>query len=254
MEGSYRVKIEGRLLEDEKNDDETDATEDKKEQNGEAQKSTPQLQKPRFSHFFKSLTVDFDPSQFRNGADHTVEWKKPETNPRNTAASLPAAADFDEFTFKRNGDENQNITINLWRQETPEKYQLSPELADVVDMKEATQQDAVMGLWEYIKLLGLQEDEEKRNFRCDEPLRKESLDSSYHLQNTNSINLDHTGGHWTHPHANRLRDTASPSSGACQAAIHHPGRPGFPQRPPAHHLRYSGSSGRSSTGHTPATS
>jgi len=29
-----------------------------------------------------------------------------------------------------------------------------------------------MGLWEYIKLMELQEDEEKRNFRCDELLRR----------------------------------------------------------------------------------
>ncbi|RSL65488.1 hypothetical protein CEP53_003683 [Fusarium sp. AF-6] len=181
MEASYRVKIEGRLLDDENNEDgqaETEgekSAEDKTEQEGAdsaAQKAKSQ-QKPRFSHFFKSLTVDFDRSQFRNGAEQTVEWKKPDAPPRNQpAANLPAAADFDELTFKRNGDENMNITINLFRQETPERYQLSPELAEVVDMKEATQQEAVMGLWEYIKLLGLQEDEEKRNFQCDEPLKK----------------------------------------------------------------------------------
>ncbi|KAJ3531674.1 hypothetical protein NM208_g8774 [Fusarium decemcellulare] len=178
MEASYRVKIEGRLLDDEDEESgqaeakDTEPTEEKSEQDG-AQKAKSQ-QKPRFSHFFKSLTVDFDRSRFRNGAEQTVEWKKPDAPPaRNQpAANLPAAADFDELTFKRNGDENMNITINLYRQETPERYQLSPELADVVDMKEATQQEAVMGLWEYIKLLGLQEDEEKRNFRCDEPLRK----------------------------------------------------------------------------------
>ncbi|KAF4977529.1 hypothetical protein FZEAL_5963 [Fusarium zealandicum] len=178
MEASYRVKIEGRLLDDQDEEDgpaefkDTTATNEKKEEDEEDQKPKSQ-QKPRFSHFFKSLTVEFDRSRFRNGTEQTVEWKKPDAPARNqAAANLPAAADFDELTFKRNGDENMNITINLYRQETPERYQLSPELADVVDMKEATQQEAVMGLWEYIKLLGLQEDEEKRNFRCDEPLRK----------------------------------------------------------------------------------
>lgn len=199
MEASYRVKIEGRLLDDETTEDgqaeaegETSA-EDKTEQEGAdsaAQKAKAQ-QKPRFSHFFKSLTVDFDRSQFRNGAEQTVEWKKPDAPPpRNQpAASLPAAADFDELTFKRNGDENMNITINLFRQETPERYQLSPELAEVVDMKEATQQEAVMGLWEYIKLLGLQEDEEKRNFRCDEPLKKVSCSVNVETEILQSLTL-----------------------------------------------------------------
>ncbi|KAH7146563.1 SWI/SNF complex protein [Dactylonectria macrodidyma] len=180
MEASYRVKIEGRLLDDEDDEDAPASANDsgaKAEQDGagpspqKAKAQTPQ--KHRFSHFFKALTVDFDRSRFRNGAEQTVEWKKPDTTARNPpSANLAAAADFDELTFKRNGDENTNITINLHRQETPETYQLSPELAEVVDMTEATQQEAVMGLWEYIKLLGLQEDEEKRNFRCDELLKK----------------------------------------------------------------------------------
>lgn len=189
MEASYRVKIEGRLL------DEGDGSEDDTAQSGadtaalaagdadkmDEDSSTPQKpktnqpksSKPKFSHFIKALSVDFDRSRFRNGAEQSVEWKKPDQNMRNqSGASLPAAADFDELAFKRNGDENMNITINLFRHETPERFQLSPELAEVVDMTEATQQEAVMGLWEYIRLWGLQEDEEKRNFRCDELLKK----------------------------------------------------------------------------------
>jgi chromatin remodeling complex protein RSC6 len=181
MEASYRVKIEGRLLDDGEGAEQSDQTAfsgddgDKMDEDTKApQKAKPgQAQKPRFSHFIKALSVDFDRSRFRNGAEQTVDWKKPEPNARSqTSSGLPAAADFDEFTFKRNGDENMNITINLSRHETPERYSLAPELADVVDMTEATQQEAVMGMWEYIRLWGLQEDEEKRNFRCDELLKK----------------------------------------------------------------------------------
>jgi chromatin remodeling complex protein RSC6 len=191
MEASYRVKIEGRLLDD---DDDEDKTEDSTaqdtteaaqgteegdrmdEDNSTPQKpkqSQTQTTKPKFSHFIKALSVDFDRSRYRNGAEQNVEWKKPEPNVRNQGgAGLPPAADFDELAFKRNGDENMNITINLFRHETPERFQLSPELAEVVDMTEATQQEAVMGMWEYIRLWGLQEDEEKRNFRCDDLLRR----------------------------------------------------------------------------------
>lgn len=99
-----------------------------------------------------------------------MEWKKPDRN--QPAPNTPTAAEFDEFCFKRNGDENINITIKLVRHEEPERFLLSPELAAVVDMQEASRQEAMMAVWEYIRFYGLQEDEEKRNFRCDELLKK----------------------------------------------------------------------------------
>lgn len=186
-ESSFKVKIEGRLLDDDDDDDEDDL--DKDEQDGAkdgqdqdkmdtdapaekkakepAEKKAPQ---PRFSHFFKAITVDFDRSKQRHGVEHSVEWKKPERLPNS--ANPPPTADFDEFVFKRNGDENMNITINLYRDESPERFELTPELADVVDMTVATRAEVVMALWEYIKLMGLQEEEEKRQFRCDQALKK----------------------------------------------------------------------------------
>ena len=184
LESSYRVKIEGRLLDDE---DEVEADEEERTKDGDneaegdkMETDTPSKAKakpapakrPRLSHFFKALTVDFDRQKAgRQGADTSVEWKKPDRTPAG-AGNLPAMADFDEFTFKRNGDENMNITINLYRHEDPERFELTPALADIIDMREATRQEAVMALWEYIKLMNLQEDEEKRNFRCDDLLRR----------------------------------------------------------------------------------
>jgi len=173
LEPTYRVKIEGRLLDDEDDDmddedkaaaDDTDAMDVETATSGK----TIKTQKYRFSHFFKSLSVDFPAN--RKGIDTNVEWKKPERS--GQATNLPAAADFDEFTFKRSGDETMNITINLFRHEEPERYALSPELEDIVDLSEATRQEVITALWEYIKMLDLQEDEEKRNFRCDDLLRK----------------------------------------------------------------------------------
>ncbi|KAM3449302.1 hypothetical protein MY5147_009768 [Beauveria neobassiana] len=161
-EASYRVTIQGRLL-DEVLEDEigtkpsaaNTATEDNDVKMNEdavtTERSGTVSNKSKLSYFFKSMTVDFDRSRFRNGAEQSVEWKKPDAALRQpNGPNLPAAADFDEITFKRNGDENANITINLFRQEMPERYQFSSELADVVDTKEGTQQEAVMGLWEYV--------------------------------------------------------------------------------------------------------
>ncbi|KAK1999532.1 SWIB/MDM2 domain-containing protein [Colletotrichum falcatum] len=171
-EPSYRVKIEGRLLEDGQEDApgesaiNADRTQDDNAASSRRQSSAPAIQKQRLSHFFKALNVDFDRTRSRAASDQTVEWKKP------ASPNAAAGAEFDEFIFKRSGDENMNIIINLHRQEDPERYLLSPGLADIVDMTEASRQEVVLAVWEYIKMMGLQEDEEKRNFRCDELLKK----------------------------------------------------------------------------------
>ncbi|KAH8203279.1 hypothetical protein TruAng_002577 [Truncatella angustata] len=177
-EPTYKVKIQGRLLDDDDDldkDDEADDEEKEQEQNGDkmdensdSSTKTATSHSHRFSHFFKSLTVDFPVS--RKGVDQPVEWKKPER--AGNSQNLPAAADFDELTFKRSGDENLNITINLFRHEEPERYALSPEMQEVLDEPSATRQEVVMAVWDYIKYFGLQEDEEKRNFRCDDILKK----------------------------------------------------------------------------------
>lgn len=189
MEASYRVKIEGRMLDPDENtaaqlptsyvkmtantlpNDDGDG--DKSEQRHVGSPDSANASTYRFSHFFKALSVEFDRSRFRNGAEPNVEWKKPESSSKSSSGSnSTSATDFDELTFKRNGDENMNIIVNLHRHESPERYELSPELSEVVDMSEATQQEAVAAVWEYIRFWNLQEDEEKRNFRCDELLKK----------------------------------------------------------------------------------
>ena len=195
MDASYRVKIEGCLL------DAPPSASGRASAEGEEAGSevTPSIEnaanagRPRenssatttpdassqFSHFLSSIAIDFDQSRFRNGAEPSVLWKRAEaTTKGQPASSTSLAPEFDELTFKRNGDENINITINLHRHETPERYRLSPELTEVVDMSEGTQQEAVAALWEYIRFWNLQEDEEKRNFRCDELLKKVWLNAA----------------------------------------------------------------------------
>ncbi|KAK3949409.1 SWI-SNF complex subunit [Pseudoneurospora amorphoporcata] len=202
LESTYRVKIEGRLLDDEdettKDDEEDgdkmDTSEDNTNNTATKSGAKPVPAKPgqryRFSHFFKALTVDFDqPTASGRLPVDTVEWKKPERIP--AGSNLPASADFDELTFKRHGDENVNITINLYRHEDPERYELSLELSDVLDMSEATRQEAVAGLFEYIKLFKLQEDDEKRNFRCDELLQQLIGRESGHIPQLNDYVTPH---------------------------------------------------------------
>jgi SWI/SNF-related matrix-associated actin-dependent regulator of chromatin subfamily D len=182
MDSSYRVKIEGRLLDDddelEDSDDEDDAAMnvaesglDLMDEDGKEKK--PKRAKPeqqyKFSHFFKSMTVEFERSRTKDGTEHNFEWKKPAIPPN--AGNPPNAADFDQLEFKRGGDENTNITINLIRDEAQEQFNLNPPLVEIMDAKTATRAEVVTGIWEYIKIMGLQEDDEKRSFRCDDVLR-----------------------------------------------------------------------------------
>lgn len=180
MDSSYKVKIEGRLLDDDDDvdalnidsDDESQDTDSIDKDNNDPKKSLLE-QKHRFSHFFKSLNIDFEKTRTRDFGDQTVEWKKPVPS---TKSSNPLnAADFDQLEFKRGGDENVNITINLVRDEAPERFTLSPVLAEIMDASEATRAEVVTGIWQYIKVNGLQEDDEKRSFRCDSLLRQVCL-------------------------------------------------------------------------------
>jgi SWI/SNF-related matrix-associated actin-dependent regulator of chromatin subfamily D len=186
MDSSYRVKVEARLLDDEEEEVDSDDSEDEEEEtNGDAmdedgkeekkKKSKLPAKQYKFSHFFKAMTVDFDRKSSKDGADQSVEWKKPVVAPN--ATNLPNAADFDQLEFKRGGDENTNITINLVRDENPERFQLSPALAEILDANEATRAEAVMGIWDYVRVMGLQEDDEKRQFDCDARLRAVSTPS-----------------------------------------------------------------------------
>ncbi|KAI9846704.1 MAG: SWI/SNF complex component snf12 [Sclerophora amabilis] len=190
IEATYKVRIEGRLLDDE--DDEDDISDEEEEseaknhgeEDGDAmdhdgkdgasekKKRSSKTIPPRkkLSHFFKSITIEFDRSKtLQPDATTHIEWKKPSVQP-NTP-NPPPAADFDSLEFERKSDENINITFNLVRDENPERFKLSKELAEVLDTEEEDRAGVVMGIWQYVKVMGLQEDEERRGIRCDDALR-----------------------------------------------------------------------------------
>ncbi|KAL8296841.1 hypothetical protein RB600_002043 [Gaeumannomyces tritici] len=187
-DSSYRVKIEGRLLDDDedegdekehgneaqKDKDDKDAMETDAPSTSKAKAAAKPQQRARFSHFFKAINVTVDRPGVAPGPagpEQLMEWKKPEQRGGGTAVGNPAA-DFDELTFKRGGDENVNVVFSLTRHEEPERFSISPALADIVDMSEGSRTEIATRLWDYIRLNGLQEEEEKRQFRCDHLLRK----------------------------------------------------------------------------------
>ncbi|SZF06390.1 unnamed protein product [Blumeria hordei] len=157
LEPVYRVKVEARLL------DEDEAFESDFSDDEASPHTPPESARPRFSHFIKALSADFERNRGKNSPDRPIEWQK-----SNTTAP---AAEFDQLEFKRAGDENMNITINLFRDETPERFLLRPALAEILDTDVATRAEALMGVWDYIKVMGLQDDDEKRSFECDNRLK-----------------------------------------------------------------------------------
>ena len=190
IEATYRVKIEGKLLDghdpqeasDSEPEDEQDGKNERSQANveamdhdGEKEPDPPSKQhtpnpKKKLSHFFKSITVDFDRAKNLQPDGMTqIEWKKPPVpqHPPN----LPASADFDCIEFERKSDENINCTLHLYRDEVPERFLLSKDLAEILDTEEDTRAGIVMGIWEYVKAMDLQQDEEKRLIQCDDRLR-----------------------------------------------------------------------------------
>ena len=198
IDPTYKVKIEGRLL-DEVTDDDSDSDQDDEtlkpdgtnsdatEHDGQASatKTTkPMLPRKKLSSFFKSMTVDFDRSKsLQPEAMSQVEWDKaPVSNPQFP----PPGADFDSLEFERKSDENINCTINLFRDESSEHFKLSKELADILDCEEETREGIIYGLWDYISVMNLQQDEEKRMVQCDEALRNVSLLTTSQLASSSS--------------------------------------------------------------------
>lgn len=112
---TYRVKIQGRLL-DEEGDEGLEDEEDEKDADAMDEDSEPKpAAKPKpFSNYFSSITIDFDRAKSLQPDNFTqIEWKRPDQ---------PGAKEttFSELEFERKGDENINITVNLQRFQNPE--------------------------------------------------------------------------------------------------------------------------------------
>lgn len=118
-----------------------------------------QKDKKRFSNFFHRITIE---RENPNGENVNIaDWKK----------GTGGIDSFDHLKIKRTGDTKFNVVINLHREEHPDRYRLSHALTSTVDHEEGSRADVLYWLFEYIKLFGLQDDDEKRTIRCDSNLK-----------------------------------------------------------------------------------
>lgn len=116
---SWELRVEGRLLEDSKND--------------------PNKVKRKFSSFFKSLVIELDKELY--GPDnHLVEWHRTLTTQET-----------DGFQVKRPGDKNVRCTILLLLDYQPLQFKLDPRLARLLGVHTQTRPVIISALWQYIK-------------------------------------------------------------------------------------------------------
>ncbi|KAL0143418.1 hypothetical protein V8B55DRAFT_1477373 [Mucor lusitanicus] len=119
---SWTLKIEGRLL------DPADP----------AKTAQPA---PKLTSFFRSVAVELerDPQLYPEG--NLIEWQK-----------QPNTPDFNAIEIKRKGDVNVKAKIVIHLESNPQKFKLSPALADLLDVKMETKPQIVMGIWNYCKV------------------------------------------------------------------------------------------------------
>jgi SWI/SNF-related matrix-associated actin-dependent regulator of chromatin subfamily D len=83
--------------------------------------------------------LDRDPNLYPEG--NLIEWQK-----------QPNGTDYESIDIKRKGDVNVNCKIILATDSNPQRYKLSPPLADLLDTKVDAKPQIVMGLWNYCKV------------------------------------------------------------------------------------------------------
>ncbi|KAG8628965.1 hypothetical protein KVT40_002830 [Elsinoe batatas] len=170
-QATYRVKIEGRLL-DSPTEEET--KDDAMEEDDSEAKTKDKASRTRFSDFFRAIKIDFDrPASLQSDGVSTIEWKRPSHPSDPNKPRLPSSSEtsFDTLEFTRKGDEEINITISLFRDHQPPRYKLSPPLASLLCLTEADTATVLGAIWDYVRHHQLQEDDEHRRFICDDSLR-----------------------------------------------------------------------------------
>jgi len=116
----------------------------------------------KFSTLVRRMVVELerDPTLYPDG--NVIEW------PHSPGPHNPA---LDGFTIKRTGDAPTKVRIVLYLDHCPEQFKIAPELGNVLGIKEESRMGAVMALWNYIKIQGLQDKVDRRMVRADNQLR-----------------------------------------------------------------------------------
>ncbi|KAK0560316.1 SWI/SNF and RSC complex subunit Ssr3 [Tilletia horrida] len=188
---SWTLRIQGRLLEP--------AHRSRANAALTAQAAASRIGAYRFSNLISSMTVEIQRDQsLHPDSSNVIEWHRPipqsaphasttltigqPTGSGGTAGPAGAGAgseppllattdpSLDGFEIRRLGSQPVKVRIVLYLAHTPEQYTLAPELAELLDMRQATRADVIQALWAYIRDRRLLDDKDRRKIRCDAKL------------------------------------------------------------------------------------
>lgn len=114
---------------------------------------------PKFSSFFKKVTIYLDASLYPD--NYVIMWD-----------SIRSPVLREGFEVKRKGDKESTARIRLEMNYSPERFKLSPALAEVLGIEVGTRQRVLAAIWHYVKSRKLQNHEDNSFFTCDPPLQK----------------------------------------------------------------------------------
>ncbi|XP_057983549.1 SWI/SNF complex component SNF12 homolog [Malania oleifera] len=174
---TWTLKIIGRILEDGVDPDQPAAM----------QKPSPLY--PKFSSFFKRVTISLDQRLYPD--NNMIIWEQ---------ARSPAP--HEGFEVKRKGDKEFTVNIRLEINYAPEKFKLSPILMELLGIEVDTRPRIIAGIWHYVKARKLQNPTDPSIFNCDATLQKVfgeekmkftmvSQKISHHLSPPQPIHLEH---------------------------------------------------------------
>ncbi|GMH16736.1 hypothetical protein Nepgr_018577 [Nepenthes gracilis] len=114
---------------------------------------------PKFSSFFKRITIYLDQSLYPD--KNVILWEN------TRSATL-----HEGFEVKRKGDKEFTAVIKLEMNYAVEKFQLSATLSRVLGIEVETRARVITALWHYVKFKKLQDPNDPAVFACDLPLQK----------------------------------------------------------------------------------
>jgi len=126
------------------------------------QRTKDKVPPQKFSTLVKRMAVELerDPALYPDG--NILEW------PRAPGHHNPV---LDGFTIRRTGDAPTKIRMVMYLNHYPEQFKLSPELGNILGVKEESRIGVIQALWNYIKIQGLQDKVDRRMIRADDQLR-----------------------------------------------------------------------------------
>ncbi|EGV64882.1 SWI/SNF and RSC complex subunit Ssr3 [Yamadazyma tenuis] len=107
----------------------------------------------KFSSFLSGISVDLiineDYPHLAENQTHVVEWRDqyPQYQQRQS--------EFDGFDVKRPGIFNLKCKIAILIKEQTARFKMSPKFSQFIGKEEATQQESIQGIWQYILFKGL---------------------------------------------------------------------------------------------------